>query len=487
MKTTLACRWNRKLLIACCLSAWILAGLASFASDGADISAGPACDRFALTLDPGGVRTEIAGPLFYNQDREEDFIWSIPPLFCYATNKLADAEEMDFLYPVWTYDRFGGQKRWQFLQIINQSTGDFQDDTIRSKLTLFPFFFSQRSTDPTQNYTAVWPLIGRVNNRLYYRQIEFVLWPLWVKTKREGSVARTPEDEFIAPFFRWREERRVDVTTYNVVAPFFHYREGPGLQGYQALPLFSWEKKEVSRRLDKWGEEELVPGFRHLTILWPFFFSQDRKLGTANEEKFRALLPLFSILRSPYRDSSTYVWPLGLTLTEDRARHYQEVGVPWPFIVFAWGEGKTTTRVWPIYSHSRNNALESDFLLWPLYKFNAIHAETLDRRRSRILFFLYSNTIEENKENGEFRRRRDFWPLYTHRKEMDGRIRLQVFRNPKKARSFSAFSNINPVLNGPGCGCFTSRWAAGNRAAPPHRPRCAEGLNTLRRWSWSQP
>jgi hypothetical protein len=412
------------------MAAWLIACWAGlnpgWGSEIEGFSAGPAYDRFELTLDPGGERTEVAGPLYYQQDRPEDFIWALPPFFCYATNKLVDSDEMDFLYPLWTYDRFGDQKRWQFFQIFNQSFGHFQDETIRSKLTLFPFFFSQRSTDPDQNYTALWPLFGQLNNRLYYQEIQFVLWPVWVKTRRAGSVARTPEDEFIAPFFRWREERRVDVTTYNVLAPFFHYREGPDLKGWQALPLFSWERKGVSRRLDKWGDEELVPGFRHLTVLWPLFFSQDRKLGTPNEEKFRALLPLFSILRSPYRDSSSYLWPIGLTLTEDRARHYREVGAPWPFIVFSWGEGKTTTRVWPFYSHAQNSALESRFLLWPLYKYNAIHAETLDRRRSRLLFFLYSNTIEENKATGDFRRRRDLWPLFTHSREMDGRQRLQV-------------------------------------------------------------
>ena len=64
--------------------------------------------------------------------------------------------------------------------------------------------------------------------------------------------------------------------------------------------------------------------------------------------------------------------------------------------------------------------------MWPVWKYNALHAETLDRRRGRVMWFLYSNTVEENKDTGEFRRRRDFWPLFTHRKEMDGRKRLQV-------------------------------------------------------------
>jgi hypothetical protein len=149
-------------------------------------------------------------------------------------------------------------------------------------------------------------------------------------------------------------------------------------------------------------------------------------LGTLNEEKFRAFLPFYSILRSPYRDSSTYLWPIGLTITDDRARKYREVGAPWPFIVFAHGEGKNTKRVWPFFSHSANPTLESSFIMWPVWKYNAIHAETLDRRRGRLMWFLFSNTVEEDKDTGDSRRRVDLWPLFTHRREMDGRKRLQV-------------------------------------------------------------
>jgi len=445
-------------------------------------NSGLAYDRFDLTLETG-TATEILGPIYYNRDGEQEFTWAFPPFFSYTTNKTADAEEMSILYPLWTYDRFGDQRRWQFFQIINHSSGDFQDETIRRKLTLFPFFFHRASTNPEQNYTAVWPLFGHLDNRLYYREIDFILWPLWVKTKREGSVSRTQEEQFTSPFFRWRQERRVEVTTYNVIAPFFHYREGPGLKGWQAWPLFSWEKKEVTERTDKWGDEQLVPGFHHLTILWPLFFSQDRKLGTENEEKFRAFLPFYSILRSPYRDSTTIPWPIGLTITHDRARNYKEVGLPWPFVVFAKGEGKTTKRVFPFYSHSSNGLLESSFIMWPVWKYNALHAETLDRRRGRIMWFLFSNTVEENKDTGDFRRRVDFWPLFTHRKEMDGRTRWQFLALLEPLlpnidsieRDWSPLWSIWRSESNPGTGANSQSllWNLYRRESTPESKKCS--------------
>lgn len=406
----------------------LAAGLcrATLAADPGDPwNAGLIYDQYDLTLSEG-IRTEMVGPFYYREEEPERTLWALPPLFSRTEYPEVNAEERDVLFPLWTYDRHGQQGRWQFLQIISRSWGDYSDDTIRSRLTLFPFYFHQRSTNPDQNYTAVWPIFGHLDRRLYYSGIDFVLWPIYVKTKREASVGRTPEDEFISPFFRWREERRVDVTTYNVLAPFFHYRTGPGMTGWQAWPLFHWEQKSVGARTNSWGEAQVVPGYTHLHLFWPLFFYQDRRLGTENEEHFRACLPFFSGLRSPARDSTSYLWPIGLTLTDDRARGYHEVGAPWPFIVFARGEGKTTDRVWPFYGRSFNNTLESRFILWPVFKYNAVKASAYERRRSRILWFLYSHTVEEDKDRDLFRRRVDLWPVFTHRREMDGSTRLQI-------------------------------------------------------------
>jgi hypothetical protein len=119
-------------------------------------------------------------------------------------------------------------------------------------------------------------------------------------------------------------------------------------------------------------------------------------------------------------------WPLGYTYTEDRARKYKEWGAPWPFIVKARGEGKHTTRVFPFYSQSSNSNLVSNWYLWPAYKYNAIHTGDLERERTRIFFFLYSNLAERNIRNGDHRNRIDAWPFFTWRRDIEGKERLQV-------------------------------------------------------------
>ena len=75
--------------------------------------------------------------------------------------------------------------------------------------------------------------------------------------------------------------------------------------------------------------------------------------------------------------------------------------------------GKTITRVWPLFSRAHNDTLESDYYLWPLYKYDRLHAGALDDRRTRILFYLFANVTEKNLETGTQRHRVDLWPLFT--------------------------------------------------------------------------
>jgi hypothetical protein len=119
------------------------------------------------------------------------------------------------------------------------------------------------------------------------------------------------------------------------------------------------------------------------------------------------------------------IWPF-FSWIDDRERQYHEWEGPWPFVVIARGEGKTTTRFFPLFSRARTPTLESDFYLWPVYKYNRAHIDPLDRERTRILFFLYSDTIQKNTESGAFQRRVDLWPFFTHRRDYDGSTRLQI-------------------------------------------------------------
>ncbi|MCD6049975.1 MAG: hypothetical protein K0Q55_1378 [Verrucomicrobia bacterium] len=366
------------------------------------LSAGPLAHTFPLTLQPGH-RFETLGPLFYRQQSESNTLWAIPPLIAHTTDPDMDMTEMDILYPLLSYDRFGAEYRFHILQVFAFAGGKTLDKEVeKNRFTLFPFYFQQRSPDPVHNYTALFPLYGTLKNRLFRDEIFFVAFPLY------------------------GQSRKKDVVTDNYVYPFFHLRKGDNLSGWQFWPIFGHEFKGMTTKTNGFGEVEPIPAHDKWFALWPIYHHNDVNLGTDNPQKIRILLPLYSIYQSPLRDSYTFPWPLGFTYTDDREKKYHEYGLPWPLIVFARGE-KTVNRIWPLFGKAKNSFKQSDFYLWPVWKYNRIQSAPLDRERTRIMFFLYSDLIERNTDTGKHLRRVDFWPFFTSRKGLDDKYRLQIF------------------------------------------------------------
>ena len=367
---------------------------------GFELEAGPLWDDFELTLAPGH-RLEALGPLFYDQHKETEHTWAIPPLLSYTQDPGVGLKEFDFLYPILTYDRYGSQYRWQLIQILSLAGGPMPEEDIRNRFTIFPLYFQQRSSKPEENYTAVAPFYGHIKHRLFRDDIFFVMFPFYSETRKR------------------------DVVTDNYLYPFFHLRHGTGLHGWQFWPLLGHEHKEVTTRTNGFNEVETIGGHDKTFVLWPIFFNDHLGLGTTNASWQQAALPLYSFERSPLRDSTTVLWPF-FSRIDDRQKKYREWDAPWPFVEFANGAGKTTHRVWPFFSRSHSPTLEDNFYLWPIYKYEHAKLPPLDRRRTRIVFFLYSDLTDTNTETHEAERRSYLWPFYTHRRDFNGNERLQV-------------------------------------------------------------
>jgi len=419
--------------------------------------AGPLFDEFDLTLAPGH-RTEALGPFFYSEQKETRRTWAVPPLLSFTQDPETESEKIDFLFPVMTYDRYGEQYRWQLFQLLSFAGGRTQHESVRDRFTLFPLYFQQRSSDPGQNYTAVVPFYGHLKNRLFRDEIFFVMFPVYSETREK------------------------DVVTDNYLWPFFDLRHGDGLRGWQFWPLVGNEHKDVTTQTNGFNEVKTIGGHDSFFALWPLYFNATSGIGTTNVERQQASIPAYCRLRSPLRDSTTVLWPF-FNYVDDREKKYHEWEVPWPFIEFARGEGKTTTRVWPFFSQAHSDKLESGFYLWPIYKYNRLHSAPLDSRRTRICFFLYSDLTEKNTETGAARRRVYCWPFYTHHRDFDGNSRLQVlallepfFSDSKSiAREYSPLWSVWRSETNPRAGATSQSllWNLYRREATPAAKKCS--------------
>ncbi len=382
---------------------------------------GPIFDSFHLTL-TSGYRTEALGPFYYLESQSEQTTWALPPLFSSSRNPDLETREYDFLYPLLTYDRFGEQYRWQLIQLLSFSGGPTQTETNRDRFTLFPIYFQQRSSDPAENYTALFPIYGSLKHRLMRDEISFVMFPIYSRTEKRDMVTR------------------------NYLYPVFHRRTGEGLTGWQVWPLFGHEAKKQTVRTNDFGDLVAVGGHERWMALWPIFSEQRLGLGTPNPVWQQALLPAYYLTRSPARDQTTVLWPF-FSRIEDREKKYVEWQAPWPLLVVARGEGKTATRVWPLFSRSQSEFITSEAYLWPLYRYKRVHSDPLDRERTRILYFLFSDVKEKNTETGKHRGWQALWPFYFHRQEADGSRRLQVLAplEPILANNENIERNYSPL------------------------------------------
>jgi len=384
---------------------------------------GPLFDRHepALSL---GARTEVLGPLYYEQRGEASITRAFPPLFSWHHDKSTPHTEMDMLYPALTLDRFGGQYRFQIFQLLAFAGGEGSDTPVARRFTLFPFYFQQTSDDASQEYRALMPFYGTLKNRLFRDEVKFVAFPLYVKTKKK------------------------DVVTENYFLPFFHLRHGgDNLSGWQLWPFYGKESRDFAVATNHFGDRVERGGHEKRFTLWPFYISATTGVGTTNQDSMTASLPLYARLSGPQRTTVMYGAPFGFLHTKERSKNYEEWGLPWPLVTVAKGEGKAGGRVWPLAGSVGNSELRSRFLLWPLLRDKLITTPDMERYRVRVFYFLYSDLWEKNPAKGTMARRRDFWPFFLWRRDHNGDERLQALAllEPFLAGNKSIERNYSPL------------------------------------------
>ncbi|MEC8929348.1 MAG: hypothetical protein VX705_09070 [Verrucomicrobiota bacterium] len=352
---------------------------------------GPVYAEFQMVSEPDTLRREVMGPLFGYEKGRDYTRWTLAPLLSFWRSVDGNSTEFDLLHPLLTYNRTGTESRTQLLQLLSLSGGRHQSGADEHRTTILPFYLARRSGDSERDYTAVFPFYGTIKNRLLRDEIRFRMFPLYARSKKR------------------------DITTWNYLYPFFHWRTGANsLRGWQIWPLLGHETREAGGKRG---------GHRHFFFAWPFYHNRVDGIGTDNHRTHNALLPLYSISRSAKRNDTRVLWPF-FNYSTDRENDYWEYSGPWPFIAYGQGPKKSVRRVWPFYGRSTTEEMDRQFYLWPLYQRRQLDTELLERDRKRFLNFLYSHTHELHKETGLIEDRADFWPIFTHQRDSDGRERL---------------------------------------------------------------
>ncbi len=381
-----------------------VAGAADAQSDQAGLA--PAIRREPINLwplydarydpvDRAEVRSGL-GPLFYSA-RPQDGTWAdlaVRPFYYRHRESLLDKEEVESLYPVLQYTRSEQDWQFQFLYVVDFRREGSSEAEWEKRADLFPLYLSGR-TETGETYRWLFPFGGKAYDRLGRDEIEFVLFPLYVRTVWRGAERR---------FFLW---------------PFFMITQGEGHTGFRLGSLY--------------GEEQKEGVFQRQFVLWPFFIRERTDLDGDNPGENLVILPLYMASRSPQVDNYVVLWPF-FHYVEDRARQFQQWSVAWPLFIIARGESRHVNRFLPFFTEERyvlrdlllvkEMRVRNFAVLYPLYIRTEDKTATSLVVRDRILWWLYSDIRETGKDGDA--RRVEMWPFFRYVRNKEGWVTSQA-------------------------------------------------------------
>jgi len=355
---------------------WPALGLAA-SQDATQYTLAPLFEyRASRTVDYSSLH--LLGPIVKYDSKADEYDVALRPLFYHSAATGRDAALTDVLFPVFQYKRDENIRSYSILRLINFDSTRSEEDT-DSSFSVFPIIYYKKATGRPTSFSVL-PIGGTMYDKFGRDEISYALWPLYISTKKNHTRVK------------------------NYLWPFFATISGdsPAEHGYKVWPLF--------------GRAEYPGVYRKFFLLWPFWFNYDEDLNTDNPVNKRYFFPFYLSYESPLLSKRVMLWPF-FSWEDNRGKGYREWNYPWPIWQKAEGEFKHGWKFLPFASDMTRNDVRARWFLWPLVKIENQHYENLDRRRFRILFFLYRDLKEMYIEPEQERYRRIFfWPLFGYEK-----------------------------------------------------------------------
>jgi len=351
-------------------------GLTSAALAGEGFDLGPIAYR-GVGLDGAGV-FKAAGPFYeLNHKRGGGVMRALRPLYAYESSPWFERWRREFVWPLADAKGFKDELSWRFL-IWYGTDFDVNDPASRYRVWLLPIYFQGRDKGG-DGYWAVFPLGGSVHEFLTRDEIDFALFPLWVRHTINDIVTNT-----------W-------------LFPIISKTTGPGVERFRVFPLYgrAWKEGVHFKRFILWPIwteaywlREGAEGYGY--ILFPLWGHAQTKL----EETWYVLPPFFRFTRGEERDL-TYA--------------------PWPFYQRIKGANLDRLYIWPLWGRTYRENFADYFFLWPLGWHERVEGKKTVDTRSMLLPFYYNYAEKWNtpgkEDDDALSRYFKIWPIFSYDRE----------------------------------------------------------------------
>jgi len=338
----------------------------------------------------------ILGPLIKVQKIGAEREIAIRPVFHSSSNEQQGSSATEYIYPFASSDTTPEVSRFQFLKLVQKNSFRKDEKEGGEKDSMFFPFYVSGTSKKYGPYISLFPLYGDIYERFWKDEYHFVMFPLYGRTVKNGT------------------------TSSNYLYPFFNVVSGEKESGYNFWPLYGQTSKEGV--------------YNKRFVLWPFFMYENRSLDTENPTEKLFLFPLYTSTDSPEKTVRGYMWPF-FGYSEDRKLKETEHDFLWPFLWTVRGESRKVDSFLPFYFNEVRKESSKSWYLWPLYRNDTLTTDTFAREHSRVLYFLYSDSVEHWSKDGSERCRNALWPLYVYK------------RDNKGLKSFSFPAPFEPILD----------------------------------------
>lgn len=303
----------------------------------------------------------------------------------YSTSVNGERWRKDYLWPLYTRKGFQDEVYGRFL--FFGYSADFSPTTDRHRTWVIPFYF-QGTSAAGEDYLAVFPIGGSIQEFLGRDRLWFVLFPLFARSSIN------------------------DLQTTSVLWPIISKTSGTGVERFRVWPVYGRSIRDNE--------------FEKTFVLWPVYtsvkYTNDRNPGGG--------FILFPIYGRVITERSENQWFFPPFFRFAQGEDERVVYAPWPFI--QWSDGNVHKRyIWPLYGKKDTGTLSREFWLWPLIWNSKTEYAGYDLHRKRLVpvFACESEVVTEPMgvyEAGDVMSRYwKLWPLMSWERNQDqSRFRL---------------------------------------------------------------
>ena len=308
---------------------------------------------------------------------------AVRPFFTDEVDARTGREVIDILWPVAEIRHWKNETDWRFLTAFYFGPKP-TDPPDAYHLWVLPVLALGRN-NAGEDYGAVFPIGGRIDNWFGRDKVEFVLFPLY-----------------------WHSELN-DLRTDHWLWPFISRTTGDDLYRFRVFPFYG--------RSEKKGEGESK------YILWPFWTSTRLDRPGMRGSGFM-LFPLYGHAKTEVEETWMFVPPFFRHTVGKKGTHNIYL---WPFIQTATSKKEDKVYVWPLYGRRTRPDENRQFWLWPfIWKRHEI-VPPADINRFRVFPFFYSEYERPIKHPDKVVDRYvSVWPLMSYKRTRDDGKRVRV-------------------------------------------------------------